>query len=132
MSGWGDRTDLSPVTSHQRLLILKQPQIQRYFRSLSSKKAYNSRRKCFPRKREHAMANAEKQTLLAIAKYAEIVSAHLADYHDRLELVEAMILKRPELSEAYHQATKEKQKVFSPGPQMQLRAIRQAIERLSD
>jgi hypothetical protein len=76
------------------------------------------------------MANQTKELLRGIAKYAEIVNAHLKDFHERLELIEATIRKRPELVAAYNTSLSEKRKVFSPGPNVQLQAIQQAIERI--
>lgn len=79
------------------------------------------------------MANLQKELLRGLAQYAEIVNSHLKEFHERLELIEAAIRKHPQMMDAYNQAVREKNsKVFSPGPNVQLRAIQQAIERLPD
>jgi hypothetical protein len=78
------------------------------------------------------MANTQKQILLGFAKYAEIVNAHLKEMHDKIEILEAMVRNRPELVLAYNQALQEKRKLFSPGPQTQLSAVQQAIQRLPE
>ncbi|HTS38767.1 MAG TPA: hypothetical protein VMH04_24045 [Candidatus Solibacter sp.] len=77
------------------------------------------------------MANATKDILRVVAKHLEMINSHLEQYHNRLELIEATIRKRPELAVAYHEAQQEnKGKLFSPGPQTQLRAVQQAVERI--
>ena len=78
------------------------------------------------------MPNAQYEIFIGLAKSAEAVNIHLQQFHDLLELIEAMIRKQPELVRACNAALFEQRNRFSPGPQTRLLAVREAIECLPD
>lgn len=76
--------------------------------------------------------NQEKQILRALAKYAEMLNAHLAESLHRVRILEEVMLKHPQLFPTFQQAARDTKQTEIPGLQRQLAALRETIEKLSD
>ena len=78
------------------------------------------------------MPLSEKEVLLTLHKYAEMLNAQLSEVLHRLRIVEEAMLKHPQLRPTYLQAAKDTKPGDLPGLPQQLSAFREAIERLPE
>ena len=78
------------------------------------------------------MPHSEKEVLLTLHKYAEMLNAHLAESLHRLRILEEVMLKHPQLFPTFQQAAKDTKPGDLPGLPQQLSAFREAIERLPE
>jgi len=74
----------------------------------------------------------QKDALLGLAKYMELANAQFTDLLYRVKIVETALQANPQLLEAYNRAVKDTKRPPLQGLPIQLRAIEQAIGRLSD
>jgi hypothetical protein len=78
------------------------------------------------------MPNAEKEMLLMICKYAEMVNARIGELFYRVKIAEATLQANPQFLQAYKEAVGETSQPLLLGLPRQLAALQQAVERLPD
>jgi hypothetical protein len=61
------------------------------------------------------MSHSEKEILLALHKYAEMLNVHRAESLRRLKILEEVMLKHPQLFPTFRQAARDTKQTELPG-----------------
>ena len=78
------------------------------------------------------MSHSEKEALLMLHKYAEMLNSNLGEMLHRLRILEEVMLKHPQLFPTFQQAARDTKPGDLPGLPRQLSVFREAIERLPE
>ncbi len=78
------------------------------------------------------MANQEKEILLTLCKYCEMVNAHLTEVGHRLAILEVAMRSNPDTKKAIDSAFREAKSPYIQGLPRQLSALQAAVEKLRD